>query len=864
MANSINNRKNIGVLKSEDIFSRLFYQGDKIDKDLLHIGEVCSLFFSFDISFNLADEQNELNIISKLLNSDSINIFTRVEELSQRQIIQKRGNMRAVLPHALANKLAIDCLRKYPPEMLLEIISKNKRLYLSFFRRLKFLHLSNEAQKIGKIFISSIGNDEIIDSDRDLIEKIRCVTIINPKLVLEKIESVQSEEFFSSENGNYDEWVHILCIIAYDKNLFKRAISIMISFVLAEKTGENYNSIRHTLKSFFHIYLSYTYATVFDKLEIVDELINSNDKKRSDLGVSLLIELLSIGGFIGVPVSDCGSQIRDYGLEPNLGEWYDAIINYLEKMLQYDELFEKAKDIIIIHFKDLSSIGYYNRLEKIVLKYLNKGSWVKLWTSLLSIKYFDKDKISETLMKKIDLLIEMVRPKSIEEKIETYLGRGKKIFFELDDTTDDYDSIDEMIYELGRSVGKQNKGIIKYLNLMDNTCDLFRLGQFAHGIFDEYDNTEELIYLILDLYSDNNSNVIKCLISNIMAFYHLKDSNDCSKTLDNLVESEKYKHFYTLVQLTYRLDESDFYRIRKQIINNNFNNEDLYTLEFYVSELDISLFCSLVELLIRYNYNSILIIYLIFRYSEENKLNNKLKEITRKEIANVDFVNLKKSNNLDTYVISKVVKTVFEGKDGCEEARSIFDIISSKLDDNNYLSFYDLEDVFVPLIQMYPFEFLNSFINYNNKPTYEKKHFLIDELNSRNVLSYIDDDIIIKWLVDNGKVFEISYVIQPYLFDTKMNHFYWSNLGIYIFENYYDNELIINNIINGIYPSSWSNEYSSVLKRRVNLFVQLRESNNLKISCLGEKGLKEINKSIERSLEEEKEENNSRFNTFEH
>ena len=56
LAKSIFKKKNIGVLKYDELFSRLFYQGGKVDEKLLKVGEVCSLFYSFDISYDSADE----------------------------------------------------------------------------------------------------------------------------------------------------------------------------------------------------------------------------------------------------------------------------------------------------------------------------------------------------------------------------------------------------------------------------------------------------------------------------------------------------------------------------------------------------------------------------------------------------------------------------------------------------------------------------------------------------------------------------------------------------------------------------------------------------------------------------------------
>ncbi len=861
LSKTIENEKNIGVLNYNDLFSRLFYQGGVIDNELLKVGEACSIFYSFNCNYDEENEENELNIISRLTGIDPLTIYRSVSDLTKRQIIQKRGDMRALLPPALANKLAIDFLRKYPIDNLLIFINKNERLSLSFFRRIKFLHTSDEAQKIGKMYVSQIKSDNILDLDKQTIEKIRCISIINPLLVLEKIESIEDISFFSRDNDNFNDWIFILCIIAYNKELFKRAVKIITKFALTEKENENYNSIKHTLNGFFHIYLSFTLAPVEYRLEIVNELIKSIHKSKVDLGFKLLEEMLLTGDFTGVVISDCGSQLRDYGIEPIPKEWYGCIIEYCENNLKEENTYENFKSILIKYFKELASIGFYNELEKIVINNIDRGSWKSLWLSLLSIKHFDSDKISEPLMKKIDNLIQKVRPTSLEDKTDVYLGTNKNIYYDLDDTTDDFESADELIYELGKELGRNDDKIFKCLSLLSN-YRLSRLDKLATGIMDTYGDYNKLIYNTLDLYNQENNNAIKILVTNFVNIYHTKSIKDCADFLEDVIKNKKYCIFYTLLQLSYNLDLNDVKRIKEQISFGICNKEDMRKLEFYISKLDENSFLDLINYLGKYEFQIELIIESLYHYSKNNNVSDEFKNVSRKYISNIDFEFLKKNNNIYNYIASKLTEISFDNQKGVEEANIIFNKVNSLLEDK-YISFYDLEKILVPLIQKYSKNFLDIFVDYNGEPSFLKKEFIKKHFNEKNVLTYIDDNVIIEWLKDNNKIEEISYIIEPIYYEAEKECYYWTDLGNYLINRYYENEVIIKNVLYNIFPNSWSNEYSTVLKKRVNLYNELKNSDNPRISEIGEKKCKEIEDYIKYHLQKEKEENEKRFNTFE-
>lgn len=72
----------------------------------------------------------------------------------RRKLVQTRSEWRAVLPHALANRLAKQALANLPQSEVMSAFQGHDRLLRSFSRRLSYLHDSPEACAIAQSWIS--------------------------------------------------------------------------------------------------------------------------------------------------------------------------------------------------------------------------------------------------------------------------------------------------------------------------------------------------------------------------------------------------------------------------------------------------------------------------------------------------------------------------------------------------------------------------------------------------------------------------------------------------------------------------------------------------------------------------------------
>jgi hypothetical protein len=149
LAGTVEKTETVSGLTNTELFTRLFKQRHEHDAGLLQIAEACSLVYSFQ-GEALAGENAELPVLGGLVGKSAQEVFTAAAELKRRDLLQQRREWRAILPHAIANRLATMALQNIPYFVIDSAIvnGPSERLLRSFSRRLGYLNASKEAQAI--------------------------------------------------------------------------------------------------------------------------------------------------------------------------------------------------------------------------------------------------------------------------------------------------------------------------------------------------------------------------------------------------------------------------------------------------------------------------------------------------------------------------------------------------------------------------------------------------------------------------------------------------------------------------------------------------------------------------------------------
>ena len=113
LSETIEKGDSLGDLRDRELFRRIFQQRNDHSDDLLQSAEALALVYSFDGEDTSAS--GELALLATIAGRDATKLYASVAELKRRSVVQTRGRWRAVLPHAIANRLAAQALERIPP-----------------------------------------------------------------------------------------------------------------------------------------------------------------------------------------------------------------------------------------------------------------------------------------------------------------------------------------------------------------------------------------------------------------------------------------------------------------------------------------------------------------------------------------------------------------------------------------------------------------------------------------------------------------------------------------------------------------------------------------------------------------------------
>ncbi len=339
----------------------------------------------------------------------------------------------------------------------------------------------------------------------------------------------------------------------------------------------------------------------------------------------------------------------------------------------------------------------------------------------------------------------------------------------------------------------------------------------------------------------------------------MNEKGQADKVLDEILQNKKYNKYYPKIQFGYQLKQSDVERLKKALSMKIAPIEYYSRIEFALASASILDIIEILKLFPQNNDSENIIICILHNLYWNKRKDKKLDEYSRDFIVSLNYTNRNNLNDHLNYELGKVVEWSFNNKDSKKSAIQIFDKFIQLIEKKG-ISYYGYSYILKPLIKLYPIEFLNKLFSNKNIEEYKIRYFVRGYGYHENIINLIDEDLLIQWLEKNKKAKEISSIIEPI---EKIDDIYkWKKISRHFFENYIENEDIVKNLIREIYPTSWSDKYSSVLETRISLAKELEEHEDRKIKKLGILLEKNLREEIERRQREEEKEQD-RYNTFE-
>ena len=432
LAGTAPQRGSFAGLSDRVLFERLFWQRNDPDASLLTIAQVCALLYSFE-GEALDGEAAELPILGGLASRTVDQVHAAVAEMKRRQLVQARGRWRAVLPHAIANRLAATALQDIPRSRLTAalITTASDRVLRSFSRRLGYLNASTEAQEIVRSWLAPGGLlGDIVHLDELRITVLTNVAPVAPEAVLSALEAAMN----GADDGvlrDFTRLARLLRALAYEPAQFERAAALLVRLARLPKENRLGGDAAEVLESLFPIRLSGTRAPLDLRLTVVERLLRSTEEAEKRLALRLLRAVLRTGFFTSGYGFEFGARSRGYGLHPQNGQevrdWYAAGLRLAAPfLLVKGPIGDGVREVIARAFADLwvrgGQAAELTRLAQTIIG--AQGFWHDGWAAVRRTRTYNVEHLTPDSLAELGALEDALRPGTTADKVRSIVLYG--------------------------------------------------------------------------------------------------------------------------------------------------------------------------------------------------------------------------------------------------------------------------------------------------------------------------------------------------------------------------------------------------------------------------------------------------------
>lgn len=892
LANTVKKGDNLTGLTDIQLFKRLFDQQQAKNDGLMLSASALSLVYSFN-GEDTESDRAELKTLAALIDKKPSEVYRDIAELQRRDLIQSRSVWRAVLPHAVANMLAKYALESIPKDTLINafLTCGSERLIRSFSRRLGYLHNVPQARAIVQELMKEDGwiGDvrNLTKFGMDVFENLASNA---PEEALKAIERAaradESKQFLTRENPHFIYFVQTLRSIAYEKEYFKRCVELICAIALTEQEGENNNSVRSVLKSLFSAYLSGTLTEEAERLEVIESLLQSPDKQKQKMGLTLLDAALEAWHFSSAYGFSFGGRKRGYGYLPRgkqVTSWYTVFIATAEKIaLSNDWQSVRAREILAQRFRGLwVSAHMFDVLEKTALNLHKSRPWNEGWVSVREALKFDKDERAPETTTRLRALEKILSPHDLEQRCRIYIFSGGHTLYFVDDLDDNGNvsaklgRSEEIALDLGVQLGG-NQEIFQKL-LPDLTLPAQRgspnyFGTLGRGLV-QTDNKKEIWTALKEqlLKTDPDKRNPGVLIGMVLGARQ-SDPDLAEAWLDEVLQDSVLGHWLPCFQ--HPIDQRGLERLHEAL------DKNLSDLWFYqqiaygrahevISDDDLSGLIEKISTKEGGHYVALEILNMRFSRtkSEAEELpphSESLLTAARELLVKHPFTDKSHRAGSD-YSLSQIAKECLKGEDGAVFVTELSKKLVIEL--NAYKIYtHDYPQLLNSFAEAQPKAFLDAFLGDGVEGARTYGLFSHDFERDRNPIDYISDDVLIAWCEENPERHYpiIASVVKA--FDDpegESTQAQWKPITHILFEKAPDLEKVLNEISENIRPSGWSGSLATILQRRLSLFPQLLNHPDSRISAWARKVYENLQIAIPKITNQEMEWSRERDEQFE-
>lgn len=824
-------------MRNDELFRRLFWQKHSESQMLLRAASSCALLYSFDG----VDEKNELPRLAEIAGMGVLDIYREISTLINRGLAQRRGVWRAILPHAIANILAKQALTDTPYSLIAkQLVDGKGRLFLSFSRRLGYLHDSKEAVNIVRQWLSEGGIIGDVTKLGELSQVLRNIAPVDPEAVLVAIERAiitkNTDEFFSTQNYSRHTITSLVRSIAWDKDYFERCMAILVKFAMAEPDNYNSNSTKSIITSLFQLRLSGTNATSHQRAEWIKSAIISNDEKMQRLALECLNSTLKSRYLSSSYIFDFGTRHRDYGYTPidvtEIISWFDLFVKLaLELGTEQTKVGAQAKHILATNFRSLWSDAHLYDLLEYVTQMLLPIGWESGWLAIRMTLNFDGKDMLEATRSRLINLERALQPSTLVEQTRAIVLTAHSSGLDItdgDDSTsavDSYQNADNRAIELGQKVAKDHEAFEELLpSLVENNQG--RYWKFGYGLAQGAVSPDEMWLKLVTAFkaADPKSRNIQVLNGFLCSLF-LLDRKLFEQLLDAAMDIKTIADWVPVLQASVKLDSVGWDRLLRTLVRGDAPAERYQYLAYgrVTNDLSDVELASLLRELARKN-NGVFIaldILSMHLHDYEPEVTPVIKSLGRELLSQIPLA--KNQHRLD-YSLKLIIDKCLIGPDAVDSAKDILSKIRKGLNEF-YLSAYDFNYVFESLFSMQPIACLDELIG--SEPDVGV-HYIrrrdLESLDRQNPLSKVPIEILLEWckVGSSQRWTNLATAIPAFVNNAEEETpISWSEAAIMLIQNAPNKSEVLQVLVDRITPSSWSGSRAKIMSERLPLFDQL-------------------------------------------
>lgn len=585
LASTSETKGELAQLRDAELFQRLFVQKHTESDELQKCAEAASLLYSFDVED--LSETSELAILASV-GEVTVNSFLRnVVELQRRGLIQERGKWRAVLPHAISNRLALKAIEAYPQQLLVQklVTDATERVARSFTRRLGYLHESKHARSVIDEWLKPGGllGDvaQLNELKRQMLEN---VAPVSQRAALNALlRAVENKDFISISNPSRSQFARLLRSLAYEKDQFEDAATALLKFALEEPDDYKSDSIRDILQSLFYLHLSGTQALPGQRAAFLETLVVSGDMEKQKLALILLHAGLESQHFTSHHTFDFGALKRSYGWWPTtlkeIREWYGLFIQIAVELGKATApIGTDARSLLGRAFRGLwvdARMG--EALTDAARELVAVDGWPDGWIGLRNTLHWDKARLDGASLETLRALEKELSPKNLLTKIQAKVLSHGRFGVELDDeseleselATGSASALYEKAQKEAEELGKEAALDVEALaDLTPYVCvsSTDKLWPFGYGVGLISRSVQEIMDRIKPIFEKPNRNTLTTLfIRGLVAGWSKSKPDEASLFLENALSDNTWGAMFPELQIAVGLDDIAHARLMKSL-----------------------------------------------------------------------------------------------------------------------------------------------------------------------------------------------------------------------------------------------------------------------------------------------------------